>query len=106
MRNYIFFDAPCALVVHMDRALDQVDVLSIGIYLQTVCLLLAEQGIATCVQASVAGYGQVIQRQLGLGEDVVVLVGVAVGYEDGRQGINRVRSEREGLEKNVEFVDV
>jgi hypothetical protein len=73
-------------------------------YLQTVCLLLAEQGIATCVQASVAGYGQVIQRELGLGEDVEVLVGVAVGFKDGGHGINRVRSERDGLDRNVEFV--
>jgi nitroreductase len=59
LRNYKFFDAPCALIVCMDRNLAQVDVLSIGMYLQTLCLLLAEQGLATCVQVSVAGYPQV-----------------------------------------------
>jgi nitroreductase len=59
LRNYTFFDAPCALIICMERGLTQIDVLSIGMYLQTLCLLLAEQGIATCVQASVAGYPQV-----------------------------------------------
>jgi nitroreductase len=59
LRNYMFFDAPCALIVCMERSLVQIDVLSIGMYLQTVCLLLAEKGIGTCVEASVAGYPQV-----------------------------------------------
>jgi nitroreductase len=59
MRNYMFFDAPCAFIVCMERSLAQVDVLSIGMYLQALCLLLAEEGIATCVEVSVAGYPQV-----------------------------------------------
>jgi nitroreductase len=59
LRNYRFFDAPCALIVCMEQSLAQVDVLSVGMYLQTLCLLLAERDIGTCVQASVAGYPQV-----------------------------------------------
>jgi nitroreductase len=59
LRNYMFFDAPCAFIVCMERSLAQVDVLSIGMYLQALCLLLAEEGIATCVEVSVAGYPQV-----------------------------------------------
>jgi nitroreductase len=59
LRNYRFFDAPCALIVCMERSLAQVDVLSTGMYLQALCLLLAEHGIATCVEVSVAGYPQV-----------------------------------------------
>jgi nitroreductase len=59
LRNYKFFDAPCAFIVCMDQSLAQVDVLSTGMYLQALCLLLAEYGIATCVQVSVAGYPQV-----------------------------------------------
>jgi nitroreductase len=58
-RNYRFFDAPCALIASMERGLHPIDVLSVGIYLQSVSLLLAERGIATCFIASVAGYPQV-----------------------------------------------
>jgi nitroreductase len=59
LRNYGFFGAPCGMVVYMDEGLAQVDVLSTGMWVQSVCLLLAEQGIGTCVEASVAGYGEV-----------------------------------------------
>jgi nitroreductase len=59
LRNYKFFDAPCAFIICMERSLEQVDVLSIGMYVQALCLLLAEHGIATCVEVSVAGYPQV-----------------------------------------------
>jgi nitroreductase len=59
LRNYTFFDAPCAVIVCMESGLAEVDTLSVGMYLQTLCFLLAEQGIATCIEASVAGYPQV-----------------------------------------------
>jgi nitroreductase len=64
LRNYVFFDAPCAMIICIDRSLAQVDVLSVGMYVQTLCLLLEEQGIATCVEASVAGYPQVRDTSL------------------------------------------
>jgi nitroreductase len=59
VRNYQFFDAPCAMIVCMEKGLSEIDILSIGMYVQAVCLMLAEQGIATCAEASVAGYPQV-----------------------------------------------
>lgn len=58
MRNYKFFDAPCAMIICMDRNLAQIDAFSVGMYVQTLCLLLAERGIGTCVEASVAGYSK------------------------------------------------
>lgn len=64
MRNYAFFDAPCAMIICMDRNLAQVDALSVGMYVQTLCLLLAERGIGTCVEASVAGYPKVSHDSL------------------------------------------
>jgi hypothetical protein len=59
LRNYTFFEAPCSMIVYMERSLAQIDVLSVGMWLQSVCLLLAERGVGTCSEASVAGYGEV-----------------------------------------------
>lgn len=53
LRNYQFFGAPVAAIVCMDKKLEDIDALSIGMYLQTVCLLLAERGLGTCVAVSV-----------------------------------------------------
>lgn len=46
-----------------------------------------------------------IKKELGLGDAVEVLVGVAVGYEDGEAGINGVRTGRNGWEESVEFME-
>lgn len=54
LRNYKFFGVLCAMIVCMQKGLAEVDVLSVGMWLQSVCLLLAEQGIGTCVEASMA----------------------------------------------------
>ena len=59
VRNYRFFDAPCGVVVCLERCLAQMDVLSVGMWVQAFCLGLGERGVACCVSASVAGYGEV-----------------------------------------------
>jgi len=104
-RNYTFFGAPVGIIVYMDERLADVDVLSVGMYVQSLCLLFAEQGVGTCVQASIAGYGEIVKEVLGLEKGMRVLVGVAVGYEDGGKGVNGVRVGREGWEGSVEFRD-
>ncbi|KAH6109564.1 hypothetical protein HBI69_157810 [Parastagonospora nodorum] len=105
LRNYRFFDAPCGVVVYMESCLAQIDVLSVGMWVQSFCLALGERGIACCVSASVAGYGEVIKKELGLGDEMEVLVGVAVGYEDGEEGINGVRTGRDKWEDSVDFME-
>jgi hypothetical protein len=104
-RNYTFFEAPVGIVLCMDRSLAEIDVFGSGMYLQTVSYLLAERGVATCYEASIAGYGEVVKKTLGLGEEMEVLVGVAVGYEDEGSSLNKIEFGREPVEKCVEFRD-
>jgi hypothetical protein len=40
-----------------------------------------------------------------LGPDVVVLVGIAVGFEDGGQKINHIVGERDDYRKHVSFFE-
>jgi hypothetical protein len=70
LRNYKFFDAPCGMIVYMEKCLAQVDVLSVGMWLQVMCLLLEERGLGSCVEASVAGYPEVRYEASLLGEEV------------------------------------
>ncbi|KAJ8113513.1 hypothetical protein OPT61_g4373 [Boeremia exigua] len=104
-RNYAFFDAPVGMVVCMDKSLAEVDVMCVGMYVQVLCLLLAERGVASCVQVSVAGYPDVIREELGIGEDMLVLTGIAVGFEDEAAGLNKLDMERDGWWESVEFVE-
>lgn len=104
-RNYSFFGAPVGMVVCMDRSLDQVDVMCVGMYVQALCLLLAERGLGSCVQVSVAGYPDVVREVCGIGEDMEVLSGIAVGWEDEGSMLNRLDMGRDAWRDCVEFVD-
>ncbi|KAJ4990385.1 hypothetical protein SVAN01_04047 [Stagonosporopsis vannaccii] len=104
-RNYEFFGAPVGIIVCMDGQLDEVDVMCVGMYVQTLCLLLAERGLGSCVQVSVAGYPGVVREALGIGEEMRVLSGIAVGYENEQVGLNRLGVERDAWDQCVEFVE-
>lgn len=103
-RNYTFFDAPTGLIVSMDSSLAPVDVLSVGLYLQTLVLLLQERGISHCIQVSVAGYPNQIRKELGIPEDMNVLCGVAVGYTDETRLGAKVPTDRDDWQDGVRFV--
>lgn len=93
-RNYVFFGAPAAAIVCMDTQLAKCDALSVGMWLQSFLLALTAQGLASCVMVSTAGYKEIVKNTLGIGEDVEVLCGVAIGYEDSEHAINKVESAR------------
>ncbi|KAF2121235.1 hypothetical protein BDV96DRAFT_640630 [Lophiotrema nucula] len=105
LRNYSFFEAPLGAIISMDKSLAQVDALSIGMYLQTVCLLLAERGLGTCVAVSVVGYPHVLRKELGLADHMVPLTGLAVGYEDEEKMLNKMRVKRDAHKECVTFVE-
>lgn len=104
-RNYNFFDAPVGIIVYMDKSLADVDVMCVGMYMQSLALLLGERGVGCCWQVSVAGYPDVVRKELGIGEEMVILSGGAVGYEDVGARPNGIRSARDAWNEHVEFVE-
>ena len=105
LRNWEFFRAPLAGIVCMHRDLGFVDVLGVGLFLQNLLLALTARGLGTCVQVSIAGYPETIRDQLGTGEDLRILCGLAIGYPDPDFPANALRVPRNSLEANVRFVD-
>ncbi|KAF3045427.1 hypothetical protein E8E12_003016 [Didymella heteroderae] len=104
-RNYKFFDAPVGMIIYIDKSLADVDVMCVGMYLQSLSLLLAERGIACCWQVSVAGYPDVVRKELRIGDEMLVLSGGAVGYEDVNARPNGIRSARDVWQDHAEFVE-
>jgi nitroreductase len=104
-RNYRFFDAPVAVVVCIDRNLHDQDVLSVGLYLQTLVLALTERGLGSCIEVSVAGYEDLLRRELEFGQELKVLCGLAIGYADPDSRLNHLTVQREPFEKNVVILE-
>ena len=105
MRNWEFFRAPQAAIVCMHRDLGPADALSVGMFLQTLLLVLTERGLGSCVEVSVAGYPELIRAQLSIPEELTILCAVAVGYSDPDFPANKLHIARDPVQKNVVFLD-
>lgn len=105
LRNWEFFRAPLAGIVCMHQDLDYVDSVGVGMFLQTFLLALTARGLGSCVQVSVAGYPDVLREHLGIGEDMRILCGVAIGYPDPGFACNQLDVPRNPLETNFVFKD-
>jgi nitroreductase len=104
LRNWEFFRAPLAGIVCIRRELGPVDCLGVGMFLQTLLLALTARGLGTCVQVSIAGYPDIIRKQLDIPAEFTILCGLAVGYPDPDFPANQVRTPRNPIEQNVVFV--
>ncbi|KAK5635344.1 hypothetical protein RRF57_011056 [Xylaria bambusicola] len=105
MRNFEFFGAPVGIVVCMHKDLVGTEALSVGMYVQTLLLALTEMGVGSCVEISISGYPEVVKKTVGIREDLVVLCGIAVGFEDGKARVNGIKMDRDGVEESAVWVE-
>ena len=71
----------------------------LGMYLQTLMLLLVEQGLACCPQECWAMYPDSVTSFLGTPPERLLFCGMAIGYEDPAEPANRLRSDRAPAEE-------
>ena len=94
-RNYIFFGAPVGLVFTIDRDLERGSWLDFGMFLQNVMIAARGHQLDTCPQAAIANYPAVLRRELKIGEDQMIVCGMALGHADPDEPANRLVTERE-----------
>jgi nitroreductase len=99
--NYRFFGAPVGILIFVDRRLGQGSWIDIGILLQTLMLSATALGLATCPQAALADYPNLIRHHLAVGDEWLLTCGVALGYPDPDHPINSYRLDRASLNQMV-----
>jgi nitroreductase len=102
--NFMAFDAPHVAIVGMDRRFALYGALDLGCWLQSVMLLASEAGVSTCAQASLALYPDLCRTLLGVTDDVQIVFGIGLGFEDPAAKANDCRTSREPVERNVVFL--
>jgi nitroreductase len=105
LRNWEFFRAPLAGIVCIRYDLGPVDSLGVGMFLQTLLLALTARGLGTCVQQSIAGYPNIVRKQLDIPAELKILCGLAIGYPDPDSPANKLRTARNPIDENVVFLD-
>src|SRR3954454_20176015 len=72
-RNFLFFDAPVALIFTIDDDLEKGSWLDYGMFLQSAMLAARAFALDTCPQAAIASAHEIIRSQLSLAPTEVVV---------------------------------
>ena len=103
MHNYALFGAPVGLFFSIDRGFDRPQWAHLGMFIQTIMLLAEERGLGTCPQEAWAALPSTVSSLIGLPPERMLYCGLALGYEDKQQPINRFRTSREDVAAFARF---
>jgi len=102
-RNYQFFGAPMALFCSVDRRMGPPQWSDLGMFLQSVMLLLREEGLDSCPQECWSVYPQTIGRFIGLPAERMLFCGMSIGHANPEHPVNRLVSQRADLSQFATF---
>lgn len=102
-RNYRFFDAPMALFCSVDRRMGPPQWSDLGMFLQTVMLLLQEEGYDSCAQECWATMQRTVSQVLQLPPERMLFCGMAIGLRNPEHPVNSLRSRRAPLDEFARF---
>lgn len=102
-RNYDFFGAPAALFCYVDRAMGRPQWSDLGMYLQTLMLLLRERGLDSCPQECWSLYHQTVDAFVDAPKEWMLFCGMSIGHADRDAAVNRLETTRMPLEAFASF---
>ena len=102
-RNFQFFGAPVALFCTVARTMGPPQWSDLGMYLQSLMLLLREEGLDSCPQECFAIYPQTVGRFLELPDERMLFCGMSIGFADEADKANQFRARRAPLEAFANF---
>ncbi|MGD8567182.1 MAG: nitroreductase [Gammaproteobacteria bacterium] len=103
--NYRAFDAPVMLFFFMDAGLQTGSFMDYGMFIQSVMLAAVDEGLASCPQASLGEYPDIVKDALGYSNDSILLCGMSLGYEDTDAPVNGYRTPRDDVASFTRFFD-
>lgn len=101
--NWDCFGAPAALFCYIDRRMGAAQWADVGMYLQTVMLLLRAEGLHSCPQKAWTVYHRTVAEITCPPDELLLVCGLSIGYEDA--AAPRVPIDRAPLCQTVTFVD-
>lgn len=102
--NFAFFGAPVGLFCYVHRQMGVAQWSDLGMFLQTVMLLLHDRGVGSCTQEAWSIYHQETAEILDPPAEHVLFCGMAIGYEDTDAPVNALHTERVPLAEIATFL--
>ena len=102
-KNWDSFGAPLQLFTYTRKYMGPPQWSDMGMWLQTVMLLLREAGLDSCPQEIWAMYGSYMRELLGIDDDHIFFCGMAIGYRDPDAPINNFDTPRVPIRDAIGF---
>ena len=103
--NLVSFGAPAVLLCYFDRRMGPPQWSDVGMWLQTIMLLLRGEGLDSCPQEFLSVYAKLIKEFLGVSDEThIFFCGIAIGYRVAEDPVNNFEREREPIDGNVKFL--
>ena len=102
--NCVSFGAPVLLLCHFPKLMKEPQWSDVGMWLQTIMLLLRGEGLDSCPQEYMGMYGRTIKSCLGLTDDTLLFCGLAIGWRDTDADVNNFERQRVPLADHINFL--
>ena len=102
-RNYQFFGAPMALFCSIDRRMGPPQWSDLGMFLQSVMLLLREEGLDSCPQECWSTYPRTVGAFIGMPAERMLFCGMSIGHANAQHPVNRFAVARAALAQFAQF---
>ena len=97
------FGAPVLMLFHTPKYMGPSQWSDIGMWLQTVMLLLREEGLDSCAQEAWAAYSPQVHEKVDIPDDHIFFCGMAIGYRDPDARVNAFDVKRAALDDSVRW---
>jgi nitroreductase len=103
-RNFEFYGAPAVLLTFIPREMGPPQWSDVGMWLQTLMLLLHGEGLGSCALESLFVHGRLIKDFVGVSDGThLFFCGMAIGWPDLDAPVNRFERTRAPLSEVVRF---
>ena len=104
-QNIVSYNAPVLLLCYTERSFTEPQWADLGMWLQTVMLLLREEGLDSCAQQFMTFYSRLIKQEIGISDDEFILyTGLAIEHRDPDKPVNNFERPRAPLDEQVRFL--
>lgn len=98
-RGFRYFSAPAAIIICVDRMLDQgTPIFDIGAVTQTICLTALHYGLGTCIENQGVWYPEILREHCNIPKSKQIVIAVAIGYPNWEFPANRLETTRESVD--------
>ena len=105
-QNYKNHDAPVVIYILIDRSfyyqsggINSWSLYDCGAVMQNIMLLATDYGLSTVAQASAVVFPDIIRKATGIPDSKLIALGIAIGYADWDNPVNKSRSLRVPLDE-------